>query len=244
MRQRPQSVGVEGFDGPDAGQIQRLDVGQCLAHDDPPSLNEPGGTRVLLEHVRRREGGLVFERLHAALGNPTDVDFDPLARVEPLRGGARQEVAQPGRHAAVGHDGRAALLRESVQIQRVFRHERDIAVRLARFDHGAHRLEPDAAGEGAEDHAVRLNQAPHFSRVGEIRANGLDPSAGAPGGLAQRGVVAVGDHHAVQAFVHQVRCDHAADHAGAQHDAVRHAAFLSRVARPTLAPPRVAGLVR
>ena len=71
--ERAQSVGVEGFQGPNAGQVDQFDARERRTHDLAAVLHIACRAGVLLDHVDGRKDGLVLERPMPHLGQTAHI---------------------------------------------------------------------------------------------------------------------------------------------------------------------------
>ena len=201
--QRAQAIGREGVDGADAGELVGPDLGEGGLRDHPAALDDARRPGVDLEHVDRREGGLVLPgglRAHdrqAADAAHEAVEPVPRGRVVP-----GEHVGQPRRHAGVDDGGDTLRLRRRVEPKRILLEEGDVDHVDAGVDHRLERAIAHETGHRADRVVGAGHRAPDLRRVGEIRRHRLD--VGRTGQARERGRRGVRHPHFELSLVRQV----------------------------------------
>ena len=166
--QRPQAVGVEGFQRAEAGEIDELGVGEGRPDDQGPVLDVAGWTDVLLDHVDGGEDGFVVVRPFPDLRQPPDVDQHGADLVQALLGISGQDVGHAGSDPAIHEGGDALGFGQGIEGEGVLRKEGDVDDALAGFQHGPEGPESHESGDRAEDKVEAGDEAADILRPGQV----------------------------------------------------------------------------
>ncbi len=133
--QGAETVGVEGLQGPQAGKVHELDVGEGRTGDldtVSPLARRPD---VLLDDVGGGEGRLVLPGPGALHRKPAHQAMKRRGLVQVGLHAAQDQVAEAGSDAAVEETRHAGLLGELLQPEGVFGEEGDVHDGLAFLEH-------------------------------------------------------------------------------------------------------------
>ena len=98
VHEGPQAIGHEGLERPDVREVHQFEFGQRGDNLDLPAADDARRARVLLDHVDRREPGLVLVRPLPHRGKAADVDADAIRRARvSMRHARRGDCSCPGR---------------------------------------------------------------------------------------------------------------------------------------------------